>query len=215
MVLTTQLRSIFQIGSKAEVTNTTAAQSDVSSGDKAVFRDSGTGDAETGTEKILEPGELSFDEDTRGGMGRHLGLMSTTFLIIGRIIGTGIFSTPSSITASVSSVGAALMLWVLGGLLSFAGLCVWLEFGCMFPRSGGEKVYLEAVYKRPKLLATVLFSTQAVLLGFTASGCIIFASNILVAADHTVTAWNERGIAVAVILLSQLCILLRPMPEWG
>jgi Amino acid permease len=79
------------------------------------------------------------------------------------------------------------MLWVLGGLLSFAGLCVWLEFGCMFPRSGGEKVYLEAVYKRPKLLATVLFSTQAVLLGFTASGCIVFASNILVAADHTVT----------------------------
>ncbi|KAE9366968.1 high affinity methionine permease [Stipitochalara longipes BDJ] len=150
-------------------------------------------------EKILAPGELSFDEDTRGGLGRHLGLTSTTFLIIGRIIGTGIFSTPSSITASVGSVGAALMLWVLGGLLSFAGLCVWLELGCMFPRSGGEKVYLEAVYKRPKLLATVLFSTQAVLLGFTASGCIVFASNILVAADHVVTPWNERGIAVAVI----------------
>jgi amino acid transporter len=93
------------------------------------------------------------------------------------------------------------MLWVLGGLLSFAGLCVWLELGCMFPRSGGEKVYLEAVYKRPKLLATVLFSTQAVLLGFTASGCIVFASNILVAADHIVTPWNERGIAVGVIVV--------------
>lgn len=59
------------------------------------------------------------------------------------------------------------MLWVLGLLLSFSGLCVWLEFGCMFPRSGGEKVYLEAVYKRPQFLATVVFSTQAVLLGFT------------------------------------------------
>lgn len=32
------------------------------------------------------------------------------------------------------------MLWVLGLALSFAGLLVWLEFGCMFPRSGGEKV---------------------------------------------------------------------------
>jgi amino acid transporter len=94
------------------------------------------------------------------------------------------------------------MLWVLGGLLSFAGLCVWLELGCMFPRSGGEKVYLEAVYKRPKLLATVLFSTQAVLLGFTASGCIVFASNILVAADHVVTPWNERGIAIGVIIFA-------------
>lgn len=72
---------MFQIGSKAEVTNTTAAQSDVSSRDKAMFRDFGGGETETGTEKILEPGELSFDEDTRGGMGRHLGLMSTTFLM--------------------------------------------------------------------------------------------------------------------------------------
>ena len=37
----------------------------------------------------------------------------------------------------------------------------------MFPRSGGEKVYLEAVYQRPKFLATIVFSTQAILLGFT------------------------------------------------
>jgi L-type amino acid transporter 9 len=89
---------------------------------------------------LLNPGELSFEEDTAGGMGRHLGITSTTLLIVGRIIGTGIFSTPSSITESVGSVGAALMLWVLGLALSFAGLFVWLEFGCMFPRSGGEKV---------------------------------------------------------------------------
>ncbi|KAF2671184.1 high affinity methionine permease [Microthyrium microscopicum] len=158
-----------------------------------------TSNVEPEADKIVKPGELSFEEDTSGGLGRHLGLFSTTFLIIGRIIGTGIFSTPSSITASVGSVGAALMMWVLGLILSFAGLFVWLEFGTMFPRSGGEKVYLEAVYQRPKLLATVIFSTQAILLGFTASGCIVFASNIIVAADHTSSAWTQRGIAVAVI----------------
>lgn len=43
----------------------------------------------------------------------------------------------------------------------------------MFPRSGGEKVYLEAVYKKPKYLATVIFASNAILLGFTASGCIV------------------------------------------
>lgn len=43
----------------------------------------------------------------------------------------------------------------------------------MFPRSGGEKVYLEAVYKKPKHLATVFFASNAILLGFTASGCIV------------------------------------------
>ena len=94
-------------------------------------------------------------------------------LIVGRIIGTGIFSTPSSILSSVESVGASLMLWVLGFLLSLSGLFIWLEYGTMFPRSGGEKVYLEAVWKKPKFLATVIFASNAILLGFTASGCIV------------------------------------------
>lgn len=65
------------------------------------------------------------------------------------------------------------MLWVLGFVLSFCGLFVWLEYGTMFPRSGGEKVYLEAVFKKPKYLATVIFASNAILLGFTASGCIV------------------------------------------
>ena len=43
----------------------------------------------------------------------------------------------------------------------------------MYPRSGGEKVYLEAVYKKPKYLATVIFAVNAIILGFTASGCIV------------------------------------------
>ncbi|THG96884.1 hypothetical protein EW145_g7702 [Phellinidium pouzarii] len=131
----------------------------------------------TAADPSLNPGALSFEEDAAGGMGRHLGVFSCTLLIVGRIIGTGIFSTPSSILTSVGSVGASLMLWVLGFALSFAGLFVWLELGTMFPRSGGEKVYLEAMYPRPKSLATVFFATQAILLGFTASGCIVFAQN--------------------------------------
>ena len=125
------------------------------------------------------------------------------------------------------------MLWVLGLLLSFAGLFVWLEFGCMFPRSGGEKVreheiassrmskeyramltgfqvYLEAVYRYPKYLATIVFSTQAVLLGFTASGCIVFASNIWVAAGLTASAWQERGVAIGVIVVVTLTHTFAP-----
>lgn len=43
----------------------------------------------------------------------------------------------------------------------------------MFPRSGGEKVYLEAVYRRPKYLATVVFAVNAIVLGFTAGNCIV------------------------------------------
>jgi L-type amino acid transporter 9 len=67
------------------------------------------------------------------------------------------------------------MLWVLGYLLSFCGLFIWIEFGTMYPRSGGEKVYMEAVYQRPKYLATVVFAANAILLGFQSAGCIVSA----------------------------------------
>ncbi|KAI0687550.1 high affinity methionine permease [Earliella scabrosa] len=178
--------------------------------DDASDDDAASKELTTKADPELNPGTLSFEEDTAGGLGRHLGVFSCTLLIVGRIIGTGIFSTPSSILGSVGSVGASLMLWVLGFVLSFCGLFIWLEFGTMFPRSGGEKVYLEAVYKKPKYLVTVIFATNAILLGFTAAGCIVFAQNILVAAGHTADRWVTRGIALGVITFVTLLHGLTP-----
>ncbi|KAL6872171.1 amino acid/polyamine transporter I [Trichoderma novae-zelandiae] len=177
-----------------------ASDSPAQSKNEAAITSSENGVQVSETEFREEVGGLHFDQYLAGGMGRHLGIFSTTSLIIGRIIGTGIFSTPSSIVNGVGSLGASMLLWVLGLLLSVAGLCVWLEFACMIPRSGGEKVYLEAAYRRPKMLLTTIFAVQAIALGFTASGCIVFASNILVAANKTVTEWAERGIAIGVII---------------
>ncbi|KAG9833343.1 high affinity methionine permease, partial [Aureobasidium melanogenum] len=158
-------------------------------------------------------GELLPGEAELGGLGRHLGLWSTVALIVGRIIGTGIFSTPSSIVSSVGSVGAAFMLWLLGLASCLSGLCIWLELGCMIPRSGGEKVYLEAAFKRPKLLATTFFAWQAIILGFTASGCIVFASYVVKAAGRTATEWEKRGIALAVVTV--ICAAHTVVPRWA
>ncbi|OKL62164.1 hypothetical protein UA08_02162 [Talaromyces atroroseus] len=157
--------------------------------------------------------ELKYEEYSKGGLGRHLGIISTTFLVVGRIIGVGIFSTPSSVTEELGSVGASLMFWVLGLVLCAAGLCVWLEFACMIPRSGGEKNYLEAVYKKPKLLISIVFAVQAIALGFTASGCVVFAEYILEAANAAVTEWAKRGIAIGVIVFITLFHTF--LPKWG
>ncbi|KAI5285758.1 hypothetical protein KEM55_000524 [Ascosphaera atra] len=76
-------------------------------------------------------------------------------------------------------------------------MSVWLELGCMIPRSGGTKVYLEAAFPRPKLLTTAVFGVQATLLCFTVSGLIVFATNILKAAGADESPeWLERGIAI-------------------
>lgn len=115
--------------------------------------------------------------------------------------------------SSVGSVGAAFMLWLLGLLVSFAGLCVWLELSCMIPRSGGEKVFLEAAYKRPRLLATTVFAFQVILLGFTAAGCIVFSEYVIIAAGYTASDWEKRGIAIAVV--SAICSVHAFSPHFG
>jgi amino acid transporter len=81
------------------------------------------------------------------------------------MIGTGIFATPSAIFSLSGSVGLALFIWVAGMLIAFAGMLVYLEFGTGLPRNGGEKNYLEFVYKKPKFLATGFYTGYVVLLG--------------------------------------------------
>ncbi|KAL3708682.1 low-affinity methionine permease [Talaromyces marneffei ATCC 18224] len=107
--------------------------------------------------------------------GRNISWSSAYILVISRVIGSGIFATPGAIVKSVGSIGLALSLWVVGTILSAGGLAVSLEYGCMLPRSGGDKVYLEFTYRYPRFLASTLVAVQAVLLGFTASNCIIFS----------------------------------------
>lgn len=81
------------------------------------------------------------------------------------MVGTGIFADPSSILALSGSVGLALFMWVAGSLIAAAGMAVYLEFGTAIPRNGGEKNYLEYVFRKPKFLATGFYAGYVLLLG--------------------------------------------------
>jgi amino acid transporter len=84
---------------------------------------------------------------------RKLGFFSVVFLIVNAVMGTGIFSTPSIVFKTVNSVGSALMLWLVGAILTLCGfgdtemvtnysLLVYLEYGLAIPKSGGDKNYV-------------------------------------------------------------------------
>ncbi|KAL4773246.1 amino acid/polyamine transporter I [Aspergillus nidulans var. acristatus] len=154
---------------------------------------------------ILLPRALpETDRDDYEGVNRqrrHLGLLSTTFLITNRMIGTAIFSTPSAIAASVGSAGAALALWVVGLILVYCGLFIWIELGSLMPRSGGEKVYLEAAYPNPPMLVTTVFAVHIIFLGFTGIGSVVVAENVLLALNASATDWVKRGLAIAVLAI--------------
>ncbi|KAK0636422.1 amino acid/polyamine transporter I [Bombardia bombarda] len=145
---------------------------------------------------------------------RKIGIAGAVFLILNKMIGTGIFSTPSSIFASTGSVGICLLLWAVAGLLTLSGLSVYLEFGLAIPLSGGEKNYLERVFKKPPFLATSVFAVQMVTLGFSAGNSLAFGRYVLLAAGyHSPDGWAAR--AIAVLCISFVIILHSTRPEWG
>lgn len=67
---------------------------------------------------------------------------------------------------SGGSIGLALILWVIGGLIASAGLAVYLEFATALPRSGGEKTYLSFFYTKPLYLVSCAYAAYAALLGW-------------------------------------------------
>jgi APA family basic amino acid/polyamine antiporter len=80
------------------------------------------------------------------GLIRALGLGSATLLVVGTVIGSGIFLTTGGMTALIPSPSLLLGAWVLGGALSIAGGLTYAEMGAMFPRSGGVYVFLREAY---------------------------------------------------------------------
>lgn len=79
---------------------------------------------------------------------RVLGPLTGASIVVGTVIGSGIFLTPSSIAGRVGpyGTGAILFVWVFCGILSLAGALAYAELGAMFPRSGGQYVYLREAY---------------------------------------------------------------------
>lgn len=75
-----------------------------------------------------------------------------------------IYATPSNILRSSGSVGVFFIMWLLGAFIAICGTVVYMELGTGLPRSGGEKNYLEFVYRRPKFLISCAFMGYALIM---------------------------------------------------
>ncbi|HEV2851853.1 MAG TPA: amino acid permease [Thermoanaerobaculia bacterium] len=88
----------------------------------------------------------SRTEDTSTGFIRELGLLDSTMIVAGSMIGSGIFIVPADISRQVGSGGWLLMVWVVTGLLTIAAALSYGELAAMMPRAGGQYVYLREAY---------------------------------------------------------------------
>lgn len=80
------------------------------------------------------------------GFLRRLGLLDTTFLVIGAVVGSGIYMTPGIIAGGLPSPGLLLTVWLAGGLITLCGALTFAELGAMKPQAGGQYVYLREAY---------------------------------------------------------------------
>ncbi|OHF04643.1 high-affinity methionine permease [Colletotrichum orchidophilum] len=152
--------------------------------------------------------------------GFRLGYFDVACLVINRMIGTGIFMSPQRVMKGTQSVGASLLFWVAGIIYCLCGTHVYIEYGLnvprylinghdqSVPRSGGDLVYLQYVFRKPAyrkntlLLSTCIFGISFIILGNMAGNSIHFAIRTLEAANITPENGPVRGIALAVAIFS-------------
>lgn len=79
-------------------------------------------------------------------MKRELGLLDATLLVAGSMIGSGIFIVAADITRNVGSAGWLLTVWLITGLMTLIAAVSYGELSAMFPKAGGQYVYLKEAY---------------------------------------------------------------------
>src|SRR5262245_544618 len=134
---------------------------------------------------------------------RQLGLFDVTMIVMGGIVGDGLFANGSEVAHRVHTSFLILGVWVLGGLLAMCGAFIWAELATRLPgAAGGQYVYLREAYH--PVVAFVygwglLLVTQT---GGMAAVAVIFASYFRAL---TGVAWNESAIAgVALLTLTAI-----------
>jgi APA family basic amino acid/polyamine antiporter len=77
---------------------------------------------------------------------RRLNLFDSTLLVIGNVVGAGIFTTSGFLAAELPQPFLFIAIWVIGGLLTLCGALTYAEMAGMFPRSGGDYQFLKEAY---------------------------------------------------------------------
>lgn len=144
----------------------------------------------------------------RGGTlerNKTLTYLNGLSLVIGLIIGSGIFSSPSEVNVNAGSPGASLIVWAIAGVLAWTGAASYVELGGAIPLNGGAQVYLAKIFG-PMVGFLYTWCTVCILKpGSAAIIAIIFGEYIVRAVigpdAADASTWINKGVAIAGLVL--------------
>src|SRR5437899_4507499 len=87
-----------------------------------------------------------MNSSSRPELARDLGVSHAVAIVVGTVIGSGIFLVPTEMMQAVGSAKIVYLVWLVGGLLSFFGALTYAELGAMKPQASGEYVYMRDAY---------------------------------------------------------------------
>ena len=96
----------------------------------------------TSSLQTLPPGSTKSDP----GFVRAIGLFDGTMIVVGSMIGSGIFIVAADISRQTGSAGGLLLTWILTGLLTISAALSYGELAALFPHAGGQYIYLREAY---------------------------------------------------------------------
>jgi APA family basic amino acid/polyamine antiporter len=134
-----------------------------------------------------------------GGLPRAIGSLASTALVVGTIIGSGIFLVPHNVALHVGSVGSLYLVWVVGGVLSLAGALSLAELGAATPEAGGIYVYLRQAYG--KLVAFLYGWAMLMVVETGGIATLAVAFSIYSGTFFPFNPWQQKFIACGVIVL--------------
>jgi APA family basic amino acid/polyamine antiporter len=158
---------------------------------------------------------------SRPELARDLGLSHAGAVVVGTIIGSGIFLVPTEMMQAVGSARLVYLAWMVGGLLSFFGALTYSELGAMKPQAGGEYVYVRDAYgplagflyswawfliAKPASIATVTTGLVRILdtfpvFSFFSHACFSYAWFSHTSISHPFTITYGQLVAIAATLL--------------
>nr|XP_055165141.1 large neutral amino acids transporter small subunit 2 isoform X1 [Nyctereutes procyonoides] len=126
--------------------------------------------------------EASPDTGSTGGgvaLKKEIGLVSACGIIVGNIIGSGIFVSPKGVLENAGSVGLALIVWIVTGLITAVGALCYAELGVTIPKSGGDYSYVKDIFGglagflRLWIAVLVIYPTNQAVIALTFSNYVL------------------------------------------